>query len=569
MVTEQAAALRESLAADSYFLALYIDPKGSIVPTSNPTIEVVFQTYDPDHLGLVDYHSASRAYQRESIGGINLDIRNLESQRMQQTLYNAQAKYGNVKTELAATYIRDLVAREAGVSTDESDLNTTLKELFQTFFPEKEYLGVRPAPDGGLTFPVQVATGQTHDINELSSGEKEVLYGYLRLRNATPTNSTILLDEPELHLNPALLRGFPDFDHRHLGRARNQLWLVTHSDTLLRQAVGNPNYSVFHMTIVAGDAMLVNQALPVVADDDLERATIDLVGDLATYRPRNKVVLFEGGGDTEFDVLLTQRLFPVFAKSVNLLSGGSKQRVRELYELLANAAEQVGMAERFFAITDRDSEAWEAPPAGAHQLTWDVYHIENYLLVPAYVQLATELILSRDPFESDEDVLEALRAAAATLLPSLTVERLRAEVNRRVVSSISLGVSPSPTNVAAALMPSIVGSFDRLDAARTEVTDAQRGSKRRQTNCTRTFKASLDDGTWITTLPGRAILKGFVAQQLAGAAPYEAFRNVVLDQMVDDAYEPIGMKRVLDLIAGVDNVSATAAGVDEASPSAF
>jgi predicted ATP-dependent endonuclease of OLD family len=44
---------------------------------------------------------------------------------------------------------------------------------------------------------------RTHDIDELSSGEKEIVYGYLWLRTGTPRRSIILIDEPELHLNPA------------------------------------------------------------------------------------------------------------------------------------------------------------------------------------------------------------------------------------------------------------------------------------------------------------------------------------------------------------------------------
>src|SRR6185437_183705 len=128
------------------------------------------------------------------------------------------------------------------------DLNETLKELFQTFFPDKRYEGVAPQSRGGLEFPVRLSTGETHDIDELSSGEKEILYGYLKLKNSTPKHSIILLDEPELHMNPSLLQGFTDFYHRHIGRAQgNQLWLVTHSDTLLRQAVGNSNYRVYQM----------------------------------------------------------------------------------------------------------------------------------------------------------------------------------------------------------------------------------------------------------------------------------------------------------------------------------
>ncbi|QKQ74600.1 ATP-binding protein [Nostoc sp. TCL240-02] len=55
-------------------------------------------------------------------------------------------------------------------------------------------------------------------INELSSGEKEVLYGYLRLRNTAPRNSVLLMDEPELHLNPRLISGLASFYHKNLGK---------------------------------------------------------------------------------------------------------------------------------------------------------------------------------------------------------------------------------------------------------------------------------------------------------------------------------------------------------------
>jgi hypothetical protein len=41
-------------------------------------------------------------------------------------------------------------------------------------------MGVRPEPGGTLSFPVRLSSGDTHDINELSSGEKELVYGYLR-----------------------------------------------------------------------------------------------------------------------------------------------------------------------------------------------------------------------------------------------------------------------------------------------------------------------------------------------------------------------------------------------------
>ncbi|BDD99719.1 hypothetical protein MFTT_38130 [Mycolicibacterium fortuitum subsp. fortuitum] len=537
----------ESLSVDSYDLALTITPDGKLWPQPNQALEIVFQTYRPNDLGVIEYHSAARSYQREMIGGVNLDVKQLDSERKQHTLYNWQNKYSNVKTELAGTYIRELVSKASGVESSRNDLNETLRELFQIFFPEKEYLGVQPAPNGGLSFPVRTGGGQLHDINELSSGEKEVLYGYLRLRNSTPKHSTILLDEPELHLNPALLRGFPDFYHKHLGRARsNQLWLVTHSDALLRQAVGNPNYSVFHMTSVNLDDSDGNQAREIIASDELEQATIDLVGDLAGYQPRGKVVLFEGGGETDIDVFITQKLFPEFSKRVNLISGGSKRRVQDLYEVLSGTAEKAGIGKRFYVVTDKDSNVYEVPPAGTQQLNWDVYHIENYLLVPSFVREAVQVLTTKDRFDSDDAVLDCLRIAACKLLPGLVMERLRKFVNERIVRTVDLGGDPKSNDPVGALLPAVEATFARLDRTQSELNEDV--LRLQASDIESTLQQALAGDGWLSEFPGRLILKRFCADEKMRGVSYEALRNVIVDQMVDAGYQPAGMAYVIDRI---------------------
>ena len=105
-------------------------------------------------------------------------------------LYNSQGKYHNVKNEIASSYVKALIAKESGAGNLEIDsLESTLQELFRIFFPSKHFLGINPTLSGTLEFPVKVNVGLTHDIDELSSGEKEILFGYLRLRNSTPKNS--------------------------------------------------------------------------------------------------------------------------------------------------------------------------------------------------------------------------------------------------------------------------------------------------------------------------------------------------------------------------------------------
>jgi hypothetical protein len=546
-IEQFASTLRQAAAESSLDLALTITPDSGLIPATNEAIELLFQIYNPNFLGVIEYHGASRTYQRESIGGINLDARQLDAQRKQQTLYNWQQKYSNVKTQLATTYVQGLISEKSGVAVRHSDLNETLKELFATFFPDKEYQDITPDPNGGLRFTVKTKSGQVHDINELSSGEKEVLFGYLWLRNSTPANSTILLDEPELHLNPGLLHGFPDFYHRHIGKARNnQLWLVTHSDALLRRAVSNASYSVYHLIASDAEEATTNQAVKISAHDALERATIDLVGDLAMYRPQGKVVLFEGGGDTETDVWITGTLFKSFKKSANLVSGGSKQRVKDLYEVLARTAEQVGMAGRFFAVTDRDSVPLDLLPEGTQHLSWDVYHIENYLLEPKFVREAVNALSGRSRFSSDEDVAIALREAAEQVLPGLVHIRLQKFIDDKIWSSVNVAGDRGRVDVAAALFPSVTSTFKRLsevqDVLDLDFLEAEEGRIREN------LREALGNDSWAREFPGRSILKQFVDRIPGGKFGYELLRNMIVDQMADAGYRPPGMLKVINVI---------------------
>jgi predicted ATPase len=531
-------------AGDQLHISLTIQPNGQMVASPCLPAEIVFSTDVPQHLGIIEYHSASRAYGREQVGGVSLDPSGFEAQRRQYRLFNWQAKYQNVKTELVTGYLRGLIAQEAGLPGAGTDLNETLKELFRRFFPDKEYLGITPRQDGLVDFPVRLPTGETHDIDELSSGEKEILYGYLRLRNSTPRHSIVLLDEPELHLNPGLLEGFADFYYRHLGIAQdNQLWLVTHSDRLLRQAIGNENYGVYHMQ--SANTADGNQATEVVLEDEVERAVVDLVGDLAAYQPHAKVVILEGTTTDGFDETLIRRLFPDFAKRVNLVSAESKKRVSDLYEALNDSASKSGMPNRFFAIVDRDAEGFrEDGETYATGSTWDVYHIENYLLDPRSIRKAAESVTGKPQFSSDEAVLDALHEAASKIVNRLILQEIQESVNSKLVDSIEVRAAPDSANIAEDLRPSIEGSLKRV----TENGElfSQQALEVRVEELRAEFEADLQGEGWLKRFPGRLILRRFAGDRMS--CDYETFRNVVVDKMVLAECKPPSMEEVLQAI---------------------
>jgi hypothetical protein len=534
------------LDAPSLCAALQIDPDGSTHVTESRLLELIFSTYLPQQLGVIDYHGPNRTYNRQRLNSVNLTIDASDNQQRQHALYNSANKYANLKTEMTSTYIRHLLAARADPTVVEDDLLTsTLKELFATFFPGKEFLGPQPTPDGRLTFLVRLSTGGEHDIDDLSSGEKEVVYGYLRLHSSAPHNSMIMIDEPELHLNPRLVSGLAAFYYRHLGaRLGNQLWLVSHSDTLIREAVSHPAFSVFHVQ-PPHDLHGESQATAVKAKGDLEKVVLALVGDLAAYRPGAKVVVFESTADAAFDVRMTCTLFPDFEQSINSISAGNKRRVSDLYELLEQARAAGHIDARFFAISDADDDAPLSGPARRHQ--WDVYHIENYLLQPRFILDALRAVgVAGDVVQSEAAVLAALKSCAAETISELVAHKLRVHANRALISSIDLGFNPTRGDTAAALSEAIARSHTRMqecvagELARSALMDSQ---KEHEVVC----RAALADGSWLTKFRGRDVLRRFAGRH-ANGMQYEYLRELVINKMAEVGYQPIGMGRVLSAI---------------------
>jgi energy-coupling factor transporter ATP-binding protein EcfA2 len=538
--------LLEGLSTGTYAGQLVITPDLQITIDPSPVLQLVFSLFQPDRIGIIDYHSAQRSYNREQVGGINLSIESVEQHFSQHALYNFAAKYQNIKTQMASGYIRELLMQEANQPVAPgSSLITTLKDMFQLFFADKEFLGPVPTAEGRLLFPVRTKAGLQHDINDLSSGEKEVLFGYLRLRNVSPSNSVLLLDEPELHLNPRLIQGLPQFYHKHLGLALgNQLWLLTHSDALLREAVGQPEFAVYHMHSPESLDDNQNQVRRITVGADVERATIDLVGDLAAYKPGAKVVIFEGEGDVAFNVAMTTALFPEFAAKVNLISGTNKSRVRQLHMLLERAASEAALPAKFFSICDRDSEPIVDTAASA--LTWGAYHIENYLLEPEFIRAALQDALgAANPLTAVDAVEGQLAASAGETITELVRHKLELWANAQLTGALKTRSDRSKSSVAPSLAQAVAESVQRLTEIAGTLTAA--GIATREAEVRDSFAKDLESGEWRRTFRGRSVLKRFTTR-IGGDLSYEVLRNLVVARMRDANFKPVGMQQVLAVV---------------------
>ncbi|MCY3921738.1 MAG: AAA family ATPase [Chloroflexi bacterium] len=529
---------------------LTISPDGQAFTRKNELLELVFSAFRPKQIGVIDYHGAHRNYAREELGGINLSLDQEEDRLRNTSLYNAANKYSNIKSEMAADYVKQVL--RPNVPSDNPPLGTslpiadTLQDSFGTFFPGKVFQGPVPTADGNLGFPVEMNDGSIHDINDLSSGEKEILFGYLRIRNSAPGYSIVLMDEPELHLNPALIRGLPQFYRQRLAiELENQMWSVTHSDAFLREALGHNGVQVFHMRHAETVESTENQIQEIQQGDEAESIILEMVGNLASYNPGSKVVFFEGE-NSEFDLRMVTRLFPTIENDLNLVSGGSRVKVEMLHKTLEESVAIRKIPIRIYSVVDRDSETAHSEVHERHY-TWDMYHIENYLLEPKYIDAALGSVnLSHRDLSSLGQIDDRLRLIAKEQMKKLAVHKLNSDVYSAMREELRLGADPMSEDVGAAFFRSAVGAVERMRTKLVEELNADEMRTRVERE-TEILADSLESDEWKEHFRGRDILSSFVGKYVPGMR-YEYFRDLVISQMASDGYQPAGMKHVLDRI---------------------
>ena len=536
--------LRAELAEPDVYGQVTVGTNGQVRIQRNLVLESIWRIYRPQDVGLVNYHGSHRHYAREQIGGVNLNLKTQEQQERQTTLYNYVNKYANIKTQMATEFVLQMMRESTGQDTPNSDsLQSTMKELFRRFFPGKEFEGVRANERDELEFSVTLSDGQKHDINDLSSGEKEILFGYLRLRNSSQRNSIILLDEPELHLNPKLIRGLPQFYQKHVGEdLNNQIWTVTHSDAFLREALGHVGVRVYHMREAVFGLQDGNQVKEIGQGEE-EEAIFELIGDIAAYRAGGKIVIFEGE-NSEFDKRMAGTLFPEHERRMNFISGGNKATVRRLHEALEKGTEYD--ASLVFSIVDRDDQEQTGDEARG-RFIWDVYHIENYLLEPDVIyQVLVNMSLQDTGFEDGTEIEQALRSIAKEQIDGLVEHSVRARAREVIGKEIRLKGGETQSDPAKRVSDQARASIEKLSAAMTEALSEAELKKVAETRKA-ALEAAVVSDRWKSEFRGRDLLKRF-ADQYTNGVRYEVLRDMIVRAMADGGVRPPGMLQVLEKI---------------------
>ena len=181
------------------------------------------------------------------------------------------------------------------------------------------------------------------------------------------------------------------------------------------------------------------------------------------------------------------------------------------------------------------------------RFTWNLYHIENYLLEPAYIGEALGRVNVLHPeLSSMGKIDEALRQIAKGQIGKLVLHKLTSEVHSTLRRELKLGADPASDDIGTQFHESVVGAVDRMKEMLSDGLGVEEIRLRTNSEA-QELADSLETDEWTERFRGRDVLKAFVGKYVSGMR-YEYFRDLIISQMVAAGYQPPGMKAILDQI---------------------
>jgi predicted ATPase len=402
-----------------------VQKDGTVTIVANPQpLAEILGHFDPtDEIGTFEYIPSYREVPLGDIGSITLS-ENVEADKLERTA-SVKQKFNRLKHYLAMMLIFDKME----LSATAPKFIPEVRDFFKEFFSPKEFKGVRVDRPLKWHFPVETPDG-VHDIDFLSSGEKEILMTFVNILKMKLTESVILFDEPDLHLNAALER-------KLIGRlnkivaAGNQMWIATHSLEIIGTVPLENLYRMYRDLIQERNNQI---ELCSTKKDRIE--TLELIGaSIGIQLISQKIVFVEGRTDKQ----ILENLFEEFNDVVSFVKTEGLRRMMGLGSVVADLLDQVTKYETFYMVRDRDLLTDEQikeirEKYSGKVFVWKARSIENYLLIPnILIEVLNQLGVKA--FDNEEVALKALKEIADSLKTDMLSDMVASDIHRKLTET--------------------------------------------------------------------------------------------------------------------------------------
>jgi predicted ATPase len=151
---------------------------------------------------------------------------------------NQQLETHNSQPHLKYTRLKNTIFSAIVMSDqDREKLHDEFLRIFSGILRGRRIKGVGINEIGLLSITIEDETGRQFDLDSMSSGEKGLILTFLLIERTLVEGGLILLDEPELHLNPAVSKELlPFIVDQYASRKNLQFIICSHSPEILAGA---------------------------------------------------------------------------------------------------------------------------------------------------------------------------------------------------------------------------------------------------------------------------------------------------------------------------------------------
>jgi len=405
-------AIKQLGSNNEMILGLTMKPHSQQMSAINPVSGILLSYLDqrlPPFSTVFSYFPADRALPAGEVG-VQLGAADTQ-QQIESHNSQPQLKYQRLKNLIFNNIIMGPTQRQSLM--DEFGL------IFKEILRGRRIKSIGLNELGLLSVMIEdLETGREYEIDSLSSGEKGLALTFLIIAKSVERGGIVLLDEPELHLNPAVSKDVLGFMMKYYSKPRNiQFILCTHSPEILSGAFQNEECALLHVVSEKNVTRVGHKAFDEYSDALLKLGTT--VSEGLLYRG----TVFVEGDD---DVALLELGFGETLRRYRLKDRGGRKEVEKAAKKLQELERNGEAVDQIFLIFDRDEEITDLKNSAAVRiLQWNRRCIENYLLdTEVIAQLLKRDDIALKPFKNEGEVSDVLRTLAMKQLDSLVARAI-------------------------------------------------------------------------------------------------------------------------------------------------
>jgi predicted ATPase len=488
---------------------------------SNPARKLLsFYSSSIGSLGFFDYINAHRHTHKNHLH--TWEPYKLSDEQTKQTLAVSQDKFQYTKDYLAGLKMSDLQAFQTSLRTGNPEYNKDsldeIRTFFSDFFSPMKFKDVF-INESPFKFTISTPLGDI-DIDDLSSGEKEILNIFIRFHQLKPKGAIILFDEADAHLHPDLDRRYLEVLKR-LGEG-NQILLTTHSPEMMMAAGTDSLYTILKEPLPEGG----NQLVRVTEEENLHNALSELMGSRGIISINQRIIFIEGQ-EASTDREIYEALFPPSEYNVSFIPAGDSLTVRGTSEKVNHLLTTATGFQHYFSIIDGDVDRLTNDPTeGKRLFRLPVYHVENFLLDEKIILQASKSVLGpKCPFSRQEEIISELKELlfSDTHLKPYTRALLDAKISNLAKCAYDSVYKNSEETCVIPEVP----SYTAMEKIAKE-----------------NLEGYIRSDDWRSKCKGRELLKAYCGKH---NMKYEHFKNVLISLMKSPPEELSAiMKKIFD-----------------------